>query len=854
MSGYTAAELQGMRIRDLECRESPEEIASHIRTLLASRQDRFESLHRRKDGSTFDVEVRIQVQPGPDSLMVAFIRDITERKLAERNLQESEERYRKLVEGSPDAIYIHIDGIIVFSNAAGLQLLGVDRPEELLGTAVMEWVHPEYREAARERIKRVLRQEETSQVIEYRLLRRDGTAVEVEVASIGSLYRGRPAVQVTARDISQRKQAERQLIHAHSLMDYVISHARSAIAVHDRDLNYVYVSQRYLDEYNVREKDIIGRHHYEIFPDLPQKWRDVHQRALQGEVSSSEEDPYIRADGNVEWTRWECRPWYEDDGSIGGFIIYTEVITPRKRAEDALRRSEARYRTLFEESGDYVLLLSPREDGPPLIADANEAALGAHGYSREELIGRPVTLLEPDLPPEAAKDRFDRISKGDLVTFEVRHHRKDGTSFDAEVRARLLHLEESDLIVSIERDITERKKTEAEKDQLREQLMQAQKMESVGRLAGGVAHDFNNMLGVILGHSQLALERLPPSDPLFADLKEIEKAALRSSDLTRQLLAFARRQAVAPQVLDLNMVVSGMLKMMQRLIGEDIRLSWKPAGSLWPVRIDPSQVDQILANLCVNARDAIGGQGSLAIETGNVTFDDLYCANHADFVPGDYVMLAVSDNGCGMDRETLAHLFEPFFTTKGLGQGTGLGLATVFGAIRQNRGFIHVYSEPGQGTTFRIYLPRFVGPEGISALPQGRIPLRGGSETILLAEDEPAVLNLVKALLERLGYKVLPAVAPEEAIQLAESYRGPIHLLITDVIMPGMTGRDLAKRLASIQPAIRLLFMSGYTADVIADHGVLAPGIHFIEKPVRQDQLAAKVREVLDQAASPAFS
>ena len=396
------------------------------------------------------------------------------------------------------------------------------------------------------------------------------------------------------------------------------------------------------------------------------------------------------------------------------------------------------------------------------------------------------------------------------------------------------------------REDDERKRTEIERNVLQAQLQQAQKMESVGRLAGGVAHDFNNMLTVILGNVALAIEQIDPAQPIHTDLEEIRKAANRSADLTRQLLAFARKQVVTPKVLDLNETVPGIIKMLERLIGEDISLKWLPEANLWLVKVDPSQIDQILANLCINARDAIAGGGNIAIETGNSIFDEDYCAAHAGYVPGEYVRISVSDNGHGIDKETLAHIFEPFFTTKGAGKGTGLGLATVYGAVKQNNGFINVYSEPGTGTTFTIYLPRHEGGAGQERAAGAAIPHVRGHETILLVEDEPHILKLTTRILKRQGYDVLTAVSPGEAVRLASEYDGVIHLLLTDVVMPEMNGRDLAKGLQSRYRSLKVLFMSGYTANIIVHQGVLDQGVHFIQKPFAVDDLATKVRGVLD--------
>jgi signal transduction histidine kinase/CheY-like chemotaxis protein len=427
---------------------------------------------------------------------------------------------------------------------------------------------------------------------------------------------------------------------------------------------------------------------------------------------------------------------------------------------------------------------------------------------------------------------------------EVSLQCKDGLTKTVLASAASLSCTSSREYVAVLYDITERKRAEEDQAKLEGQLQQSQKMESVGRL-GGVAHDFNNMLGVILGHVELAMEAVDSAHPIFADLCEIQKAGRRSAELTNQLLAFARKQTVAPKVLDLNQTVASMLKMLQRLIGEDIDLAWLPNTSLWSVKADPSQIDQILANLCVNARDAIADTGKVTIETGNKVFDEDYCARHAGYVPGDYVRLAVSDDGCGMDKETQLHLFEPFFTTKPVGQGTGLGLATVYGIVKQNNGFLNLYSEPGHGTTFRIYLPRHV--DAAVAVEEGQEkPATRGSETILVVEDEPAILSLTKTMLERLGYQVLAASTPVEAIRMAAEYSGQIHLLMTDVVMPEMNGRDLASKLSSTFPHLKKLYMSGYTANVIAHHGVLDEGVLFIQKPFSQNDLARWIRAALD--------
>lgn len=396
-------------------------------------------------------------------------------------------------------------------------------------------------------------------------------------------------------------------------------------------------------------------------------------------------------------------------------------------------------------------------------------------------------------------------------------------------------------------DITARKNAEAEKEKLHNQLQQAQKMESVGRLAGGVAHDFNNMLTAITGYVELILMQMNPESPLCGYLEEIKKVAERSADLTAQLLAFARRQNIQPKAMDLNKSVSGMFNMLKRLIGEDVLLEWKPGQDIKKIKMDPSQIDQILANLCVNARDAITQDGKISIETDNVELDERFCQTQTGISPGKYVMLSVKDNGRGMNREVLSHLFEPFFTTKTLGKGTGLGLATVYGIMKQNKGFINVTSESGSGTTFKLFFPCFTGePDKLQPVIDTTIP-KGFGEIILLVEDELYVLKLAQKMLVSLGYHVLAANSPGQALKLAEIHAKDIRLLITDAVMPEMNGRELANRVQKIKSDIPCLFISGYTADEIAPQGILEEGMCFIQKPFSMQLLGVKVRESMRQ-------
>ncbi len=573
------------------------------------------------------------------------------------------------------------------------------------------------------------------------------------------------------------------------------------------------------------------------------------------------EYPIVKKSGEEVWLEHNCRPVYDGQGKYAGRRSSNRDITDRKRTEAALLLERQYLIDVIDSLPDATFII----DTDQRIVIWNRAAEVMTNVKREDLLGkgdyayavpfygerRPILIDLLNISKKEQESFYTHVKRIDdrIYAETFIQNLNDGDGAYVWGAAAPLYDRSGLRIGAIEviKDITELKKSEKVNIQLQEQLVQAQKIESVGRLAGGVAHDFNNMLGVILGHAELAQKQLDKTQPLFFNLEEIRKAAQRSADITRQLLAFARKQTIAPQNIDLNESVAGMLTMLRRLIGEDIDLAWLPGRSLGSVNMDSSQLDQILANLFVNARDAIADTGKVTIETDNVAFDEAYCQVHAGFAPGEYVMLAVSDNGCGMDAETLSHLFEPFFTTKEMDKGTGLGLAMIYGIVKQNNGFINVYSEPGQGTTFKIYFPR----HGASAAPMLEKDAAGtmphGDEVILLVEDEQMILEMTTRVLEFHGYKVLPAATPGEAIRLAQKHSGHLHLLLTDVVMPEMNGRDLARNLVSLNPQLKCLFMSGYTANVIAHQGVLDEGVHFIQKPFSMNDLTAKIREVLEK-------
>lgn len=625
---------------------------------------------------------------------------------------------------------------------------------------------------------------------------------------------------------------------------------QQAIYILDERGTFIDVNDGAVNMYGYPREELIGRNPASV--SAPNR-NNMTETALHLEKARQGEPQYFEFWGQRK--NGEVFPkdvWLYPGVYFGRAVVVAVAadITDRKRSEQELRDTHERLNTFIRAIPDTVQI----KDGQGRWLIINEAAARLfqvehypwHGCTEAELAeSRPAfrALHESCEMSDEAAWRSPGLS---IYTEVVRNEEGQQRIFEV----RKLPLFEPDgqrkALITIGRDVTERKQAEEEKERLQAQLQQAQKMESVGRLAGGVAHDFNNMLQAILGNASLALEE-SPAGPLSEYLQEIKRSAQRSADLTRQLLAFASRQTVNPRVIDLNDTISGMLKMLRRLIGEDIQLLWAPGSDLWPVKVDPSQIDQILANLAVNARDAIGGVGTVTIETSNFTYGTLDRQNYPGGRPGDYVMLTVRDTGQGMDEETRNHIFEPFYTTKGPGKGVGLGLATVFGIVKQNHGFIAVQSEPGLGATFKIGLPRTLlapTPETAGGSAQ---PARGHHEAVLLVEDELPVLRFGKDSLKRLGYHVLVAHTPEEALEVARHAGPTLKLLITDVVLPTMNGRELAQRLTQMIPGLKCLFMSGYTADIIAHRGVLDEQVHFLQKPFSLEALATKVRAILDE-------
>ena len=738
--------------------------------------------------------------------------DITTQRHAEETLQKSAHYLKTILQTTADGfLVIDNQGYVVDTNDAYCAMSGYPR-DELIGMSMGDLDVDETPAETQARIRRVVAN--GSELFEARHRRKDGSVFPVEVSTT---FLGEHDGQSVCfcRDLTERKRHEARIV----LLGRMLDAAPAAITIHDTQGRFIYANRETVELHGYDdEQSFLAVNLHDL--DVPESEALLAERfrRIAGEGEARFEVVHRCKDGSTfplevlaKQIKWDDQP---------AILSIAADITERNRAEEALRHSRAQLSNALKmgrmghwelDVGSGVFTFS---DSFYAMLHTTAAEMGGYEMSVGDYAR---CFVHPDDSYRVAEETRKAIEASTPDYSRYLEHRMlyaDGSDGHVAVRFFVVKDQSGKTIKTygVNQDITERKKVEEEQKRLQSQLIQAQKMESVGRLAGGVAHDFNNMLGVILGHTEMAMEQVDPSQPLHGDLEEIRKAAVRSADLTRQLLAFARKQTIAPRVLDLNQTVAGMLKMLRRLIGEDIDLVWKPGHALWPVKMDPSQIDQALANLCVNARDSISGVGRVTIETQNTTLDEVSWNDQTTFTPGDYVLLSVSDSGCGMDQETLAHLFEPFFTTKAVGKGTGLGLATVYGIIKQNHGGISVDSQPGQGTSFKIYLPRHQSKAELMPETRRAQPAAGGSETILLTEDEPEILRMATKMLKSLGYAVLPAKTPGEAIRLAEGHSGPIDLLMTDVIMPEMNGRDLAKNILRLYPDLKRLFMSGYTA------------------------------------------
>lgn len=779
-------------------------------------------------------------------LIVALLVNIRRRGVAEAARTESEARFHAIFDSIPDAvIFADTDRRILLLNPAFTRLFGYAAKDVIGRTTEFLYADPaDYAEQGQLRFNKEAGDND-GKSYEMRYRREDSTVFWAESLGMRILSPDGTILGLMGmhRDITQRRQIEVSLRKSEATARTLLNLPNAAVFLLDRESICLDANETMARRFGRKVTDIIGTSIWDLFPPEVSRNRKEHFE----DVLRMKKQVHFEDEREEMWNHSIMSPILDAEGEVSAVAVFGFDITERKRAEMELKQRQTDLLEIQHIGKIASLNWNLQNDTiqwtPEFFSiverDPQSFPHTGTGY---------LSLVHPE-DRNLIEKTFEDSLLGEVAPYvEYRFVMPDGRNkhvgsqgkFIRDGKGHPTHM------IGYIQDITERKEAEEEKGKLEEQLRQAQKMESVGRLAGGVAHDFNNMLGVILGHTEIALEEVDHAQPIHKDLQEIHKAAQRSANLTRQLLAFARKQTVSPKILDLNETVESMLRMLHRLIGEDIELSWKPGLNLWPVKVDPAQVDQVLANLAVNARDAIAGVGLVTIETGNIVIDETYGLSHAGTVPGEYVLLTVSDTGVGMNKETIGHLFEPFFTTKEVGKGTGLGLATVYGVVKQNNGFINVYSEPGRGSSFKIYLPRVHTVAAVESAASEQKPSHG-VETVLLVEDEEAILNLGEAILKRHGYTVLTAQAPEEALLLVERYAGPIHLVITDVVMPEMNGRVLMEKLQVLRPTVKALFMSGYTANAIAHHGVLEEGVQFLEKPFSVMALTAKVREVLDQ-------
>jgi PAS domain S-box-containing protein len=789
----------------------------------------------------FSAEERALINTIADMLRVAY-----DRRRTSTALRESEERYRDMVENAHDIIYAHdLEGNYISVNKAGERIMGYTH-DEAMKLNVNDAVAPEYVEKARQMVADKLRgQGET--VYDIELITKDSRRVAVEINSHLVTEDGQPiAVQGIARDVTERKRAEQSVLREKLLNDAIIDSLPGVF--------YMFNQQGQRVRWNRNLEKVTGYTAEElatvpIFANLAEEDRDAVRKTFE-EVftvghASREANVDLRDGTRIPYFLTGRRVDIDGEPHLVGIGI---DISERKRAEDELRESQRR----FSDTLRNLEMIAVMCDTEGTITFCNDHLLRLTGWDRDEVIGQNwFELFIPENQMKMVKGLLD-IPPDGSISPHFENEIKTRSGEQRLVKWNNTTLRDVDGMVigvaALGDDITDFRMAQNALRKSEEQLRQAQKMEAIGQLAGGIAHDFNNLLTAIIGYSELTLLKLAPEDPLGANIDEIKKAGNRAASLTRQLLAFSRKQLLQPKVLDFNEVVSDLEKMLRRLIGEDVELQTILEPELGRIKADPGQLEQVIMNLVVNARDAMPYGGELVIETSNSYLQE-NPAEHFAIKPGPYVLITVSDNGPGMDKVTQSHIFEPFFTTKDPGKGTGLGLSTVYGIIKQSDGYIWVDSDLGRGTTFKIYLPRV--DEAAEAYKQAQSDQEAesrGDETILLVEDAYIVRDLVQEVLKSYGYNVLEAAGGAEALEICKNNEGMIDLLLTDVIMPEMSGRDLSRRLLEICPDVKIMFMSGYTDDSIIRHDILSSDITFIQKPFTPPDLVRRVREVLDSA------
>ncbi len=843
ITGYEPAEALGKNPRLLKSGKQDRAFYENLwNTILAGKVWHEEVVNRRKDGSLYTEEGTITPVRSEGGQIIRFVsirQDVTARRQMETEREQAQKtmadalRYtQKILDTSPLGIITYkVSGEAVAANPASAQLIGgsVEQVTAQNFRRLESWRRSGVLALAEEALASGAQRSR-----EVQLTTTFGKEIWIDAHFVPFSYADEPHLLALFEDISERKQAERQLLRKTEELEAVFQSLPDLYFRMRRDgtvLDYLSDDRRKL---YAPPEQFLGKKMQSV---LPAEVGRQFEKALQEMEQSLTPVAFeygLTADGQESLFEARLSRLHDDE-----VVALVRDITERKRAEEAVRQAEEKYRGIFE--GAVVGIFQSDLSGRYL--SVNPAMARMLGYdSTQELLTSVTDISRQVYVDPQSRQAFLLFiqQQGVVQNFECQVYRKNGSMIWVSVNARAVR--KDGVLIGFEGtnvDITERKTLE-------EQLRGAQRMEAVGRLAGGVAHDFNNMLGVIIGYSQLLEEAHDWTETQNRQVKEIKKAADRAATITRQLLAFSRKQILQPRVLNLNAITADTSKLLRRLIGEDVELIINAGSDLGPVKADPGQIEQVIMNLAINARDAMPQGGKLVIETANTDLDGDYAAGHPPVQPGRYVMLAVSDTGCGMDAETEAHIFEPFFTTKELGKGTGLGLSIVYGFVKQSNGYIWVYSEPGQGTTFKIYLPRVEESPETIAPRRSEATIPGGTETILLVEDEPSLRIMARAFLEGKGYTILEAQSGQEAVEIARQHRGQIHLLLTDVIMPGMSGRELAETLAASRAGITLLYMSGYTDELVTQQGILNPGLQLLEKPFTRDSLLRRVRSVLD--------